>query len=122
MKNPAERVKTGLQRAQDQRTERQKIETSAEQQRRKIEQPELPAPRVECKRQQRQQKRQRKQRIRQKARAFDCPSECAQNVIKARKHRAKACGKQKLSCLKSDRKLHQPNSRAKNPPAGTASS
>ena len=52
MQNPAERMKDVLQRAQDERAERQKIEASAKQQRREEEQSKLPAPRIERKSQQ----------------------------------------------------------------------
>ena len=107
---------------QNGRTERQKIGRRAKRQRRKIEQPELPAPRIEREGEQRKKKCQRKQNIQHSACAPQQSSHCAQTVVPEPQQCAKSYGKEKLRRLKTDRQLHQPNSRAKKPPAGWASS
>lgn len=109
-------------RAQDEPAQCEKIQKRAKAHRGEKEQPELPLPGVECKAEQRQKKRQRESEIQGAAKPGQRPPQRAQAIIQNAEPRAEQKGQCRLLCLKRYRQLHQPNSRAKKPPAGAASS
>ena len=107
---------------QNNRAQREKISCRAKQDPREEEQPELPLPHIERKAEQRQKKRQQKQRVQHCPELREKPSWRAQKIIDEAEQPAKKHRLRKLLRLKKNRKLHQPNSRPKKPPAGAASS
>lgn len=107
---------------QNNRAQREKISCRAKQDPRKEEQPELPLPHIERKAEQGQKKQQQKQRVQHCPELREEPSRRAQKIIDEAEQPAKKQGLRKLLRLKKNRKLHQPNSRPKKPPAGAASS
>ena len=122
MQNPPETPQKSGKKPQNQRAQREKISRRAEKHPREEEQPELPLPRIERKKQQRKKKRQQKQRVQHRTQLWKQPSWRAQKIIEKAERPAKNDCQRKLLRLKKNRKLHQPNSRPKKPPAGAASS
>ena len=107
---------------QNRLAQREEIPRCAKQNPRKEKQPELPLPRIERKAEQRQKKQQQKQRVQHCPELREKPSWRAQKIIDEAEQPAKQHRLRKLLRLKKNRKLHQPNSRPKKPPAGAASS
>ena len=70
----------------------------------------------------RKMRRQQKQRIENTGELRKKLPRRAQKIIDEAEQPAKKQGLRKLLRLKKNRKLHQPNSRPKKPPAGAASS
>ena len=107
---------------QNNRAQREKISCRTKKNPRKEKQPELSLPRIERKAEQGQKQQQQKQRVQHCPELRQEPSRRAQKIIDEAKQSAKKQGLRKLLRLKKNRKLHQPNSRPKKPPAGAASS
>ena len=107
---------------QNNRAQHEKISCRTKKNPRKEKQPELSLPRIERKAEQGQKKQQQKQRVQHCPELREEPSRRAQKIIDEAEQPAKKQGLRKLLRLKKNRKLHQPNSRPKKPPAGAASS
>ena len=107
---------------QQKAAERMKIPPRAQRRRRKRKQPQLPAPEIKRKEQQRREKSDSEQPVRRPARARPSPSEGPYAIIHGGKSHPKQRREQRLRRLQRNRQLHQPNSRAKKPPAGASSS
>ena len=122
MQNPPEPPEKPGKPPQNRLAQREEIPRCAKQNPRKEKQPELPLPRIERKAEQRQKKQQQKQRVQHCPELREKPSWRAQKIIDEAEQPAKKQGLRKLLRLKKNRKLHQPNSRPKKPPAGAASS
>lgn len=122
MQNLPKRAKKTGKSPQNNRAQREKISCRAKQNPREEKQPELPLPRIERKAEQGQKKQQQKQRVQHCPELREEPSRRAQKIIDEAEQPAKKQGLRKLLRLKKNRKLHQPNSRPKKPPAGAASS
>ena len=122
MQNLPKRAKKTGKSPQNNRAQREKISCRAKQNPRKEKQPELSLPHIERKAEQRQKKQQQKQRVQHCPELREEPSRRAQKIIDEAEQPAKKHRLRKLLRLKKNRKLHQPNSRPKKPPAGAASS
>ena len=122
MQNLPKRAKKTGKSPQNNRAQREKISCRAKQNPRKEKQPELSLPHIERKAEQGQKKQQQKQRVQHCPELREEPSRRAQKIIDEAEQPAKKQGLRKLLRLKKNRKLHQPNSRPKKPPAGAASS
>lgn len=107
---------------QNNRAQREKISRRAKENPRKEKQSELSLPHIERKAEQGQKKQQQKQRVQHCPELREEPSRRAQKIIDEAEQPAKKHCLRKLLRLKKNRKLHQPNSRPKKPPAGAASS
>ena len=126
MQENAQKSSDGTQRSlknlQQQAAERQKIRCRAQRNLQKEAKAELALPRIERKSEHRQEKDKRKQPVRKTRSAGQDPSQRAQQIIQHRKQDPQQCREHRLLCLKEDRQLHQPNSRARKLPAGWLSS
>lgn len=120
-KLPKTPEKTG-QSPQNNRAQHEKISCRTKKNPRKEKQPELSLPRIERKAEQGQKQQQQKQRVQHCPELWEEPSRRAQKIIDEAEQPAKKHCLRKLLRLKKNRKLHQPNSRPKKPPAGAASS
>ena len=107
---------------QNNRAQHEKISCRTKENPRKEKQPELSLPHIERKAEQGQKKQQQKQRVQHCPELREKPSWRAQKIIDEAEQPAKQQSLRKLLRLKKNRKLHQPNSRPKKPPAGAASS
>lgn len=108
--------------AQQERAERQKIQARAQRQRPERKQPEQAAPRVEREQKKGRRERECEEHIERQRQLCAQPPERAQRVVEHAQRQPQQHGGGKFRRLQRDRQLHQPNSRAKNPPAGASSS
>ena len=122
MQNLPKRAKKTGKSPQNNRAQHEKISRRAKENPRKEKQSELSLPHIERKAEQGQKKQQQKQRVQHCPELREEPSRRAQKIIDEAEQPAKKQGLRKLLRLKKNRKLHQPNSRPKKPPAGAASS
>ena len=122
MQNLPKRAKKTGKSPQNNRAQHEKISCRTKENPRKEKQSELSLPHIERKAEQGQKKQQQKQRVQHCPELREEPSRRAQKIIDEAEQPAKKQGLRKLLRLKKNRKLHQPNSRPKKPPAGAASS
>ena len=120
--DPRRQTPERAEKRQQQAAERQKIRRRAERDRRTEKQPQQSPARVERQRQQREKKREHEQRVRHHGQTGRAPPERTQQIVKHAQSRAERKCRRELKRLKAQRQLHQPNSRAKKPPAGAGSS
>ena len=122
MQNPPDDAQRALKKLQQQAAERQKIRRRTQRDLQKEAKAELALSRIERESEQRQEKDKRKQSVRKARSAGQHPSQRAQQIVKHRKQDPQQCCERRLLRLKKNRKLHQPNSRARKLPAGWLSS
>lgn len=108
--------------AQDIRAQRQKIRQRAAKDAHEHEQPEHPAPDIEREEQKARRRYERVERIKWDRERFAQPSCRAKGVIQYAKGETQKKRRGKFRALQPDRKLHQPNRRAKKPAALVSSS
>ena len=120
--NPPDSAQRRVQRAQNERTEDAEIERRPEHDGGIEEQPQPPFAHIERQRQQPQQQKQRVQHIRRDGQRGDTASWRAEQIVDDAAQKPEQQRRRELRRLQAQRKLHQPKSRAKKPPAGTGSS
>ena len=122
MQNPPDGAQRALKNWKQQAAERQKIRRRTQRDLQKEAKAEHALPRIERESEHRQEKDKRKQPVRKARGAGQHPSQRAQQIVERRKQNPQQCRKRRLLRLKENRQLHQPNSRARKPPAGWLSS
>ena len=122
MQNLPDGAQRALKNWKQQAAERQKIRRRAQRDLQKEAKAEHALPRIERESEHRQEKDKRKQPVRKARGAGQHPSQRAQQIVERRKQNPQQCRERRLLRLKENRQLHQPNSRARKPPAGWLSS